>query len=90
MAEGKAGSSAATFSIGERFKTFIDLQNKLKEYKVATSTKFWIRDSRTVNAARTRLTRHLSDEIKYYQVSFRCIHGGRKFVAKGEGKRSTL
>lgn len=84
MAEGTAGSSAATFSIGERFKTFIDLQNKLKEYEVLDTC------SRTVNAARTRLTRHLLDEIKYYQVSFRCIHGGRKFVAKGEGKRSTL
>lgn len=55
MAEGPAASSAVTFLIGERFKTFTDLENKLKEYEVATSTKFWIRDSRTVNAARKTL-----------------------------------
>lgn len=88
-----AGASCAvsvTFSIGERFKTYIDLERKVKEYEVATSTKFWIRDSRTVETARKRISRHLSDDIKYYQIAFRCIHGGRKFVAKGEGKRSTL
>ena len=30
MAEGPAASSAVTFSIGERFKTFTDLENKFK------------------------------------------------------------
>ena len=85
-----AGSSQDNFYIGEGFKTFEELERKLKRYEVATSTKFWKRDSRTVSAARKRITRPLSDSIKYYQISFHCIHGGRKFVAKGEGSRSTL
>ena len=79
-----------TFQLGELFKTFEELECKLKLYENATLTKFWMRDCRTVNAARKRTTRPLSDFIKYYQVSYRCIHGGRKFVPKGEGKRSTL
>ena len=82
--------SSATFAIGDRFKTFEELESKLKSYEVATSTKFWIRDSRTIEAARKRTNRALSDSLKYYQVSFRCIHGGRKFRARGEGKCSTL
>ena len=63
-----AGSSQDNFYIGEGFKTFEELERKLKRYEVATSTKFWKRDSRTVSAARKRITRPLSDSIKYYQI----------------------
>jgi len=78
-----------SFHIGERFKSFQELENEVKRFEVATSTKFWIRDSRTIESARKRTSRQLSDSLKYYQVSFRCIHGGRKFQARGGGKRST-
>ena len=77
------------FKIGERFKSFEELDTKLTNYEKATSTKFWIRDARTVGAAMKRTTRTLSKAIKYYQIGYRCIHGGRKFVPQGEGKRST-
>ena len=77
-----------TFQIGEHFKTFKELECKLKFYENVTSTKFWMRDCRTVNPASKRTTRPLSNS--YYQVSYRCTHGGRKCVPKGEGKRSTL
>ena len=65
-------------------------KKKIKRYEVATYTQWWKRDSRTVEAARKRLSRHLSDSILYYEVGFRCIHGGRKFKARGEGKRATM
>lgn len=83
------GPVVPKFMIGERFKSFEDLDKKLKNYEKATSTKFWIRDCRTVNAAMKRTTRSLCKAIKYYQIGYRCIHGGRKFVPLGEGKRST-
>ena len=81
--------SRVSFRDGEKFKSFKELESELKRFEMATSTKLWIRDSRTVENARSRTTRHLSDILKYYQVSFRCIHGGRKFKARGEGKRFT-
>ena len=82
-------AEGVTFQIGDRFNTFEELECKLKLYENATSTKFWMRDCRTVNAAaRKRTTRPLSDFIKYYQVSYRCIHGGRKFVPKRDRRKA--
>ena len=79
-------AEGVTFQIGDRFNSFEELECKLKLYENATSTKIWMRDCRTVNAARKRTTRPLSDFIKYYQVSYRCIHGGKKICAKGRRK----
>ena len=28
-------------------------------------------------------------QIKYYELTYSCIHGGREFQAKGDGKRAT-
>ena len=67
--------SRVSFRVGEKIKSFKELESKLKRFEMATSTKLWIRDSRNVENARKRTTRHLSDALKYYQVSFRCIHG---------------
>ncbi len=52
--------------------------------------KFWKRDSRTVEAAKKRVTRYLDEKIVYYEVTFCCINGGRKFKFSGEGIRSSL
>ncbi len=82
-------SSRLSFCIGEKFYSFTDLEVKVKSFETANATKFWIRDSRTIESARKRTNRPLLDCLKYYQVSFRCIHGGRKFKARGEGKRAT-
>ena len=57
----------------------------MKSFEAANATKFWIWDSRTIESARKRTNRPLLDCLKYYQVSFRCIHGGRKFKARGVG-----
>ena len=79
-----------SFSLGERFQSFAELEEKLKRYEALTFTKFWKRDSRTVEAARRRMNRPLADCIVYYEVTYRCIHGGRKFKARGKGKRATI
>ena len=44
----------------------------------------------TIEAAQRRVNIVLSEHIKYYEVTFCCIHGGKKFKARGEGKRSSL
>lgn len=80
---------AVTFSIGERFSSYKDLEEKIKLYEVSNYCQLWKRDSRTVEAARKRLSQHLADDIQYYEVTFGCIHGGRKFKGRGEGKRAS-
>ena len=81
---------AVSFSVGGRFRSFGELEDKLKRYEGSTFTKFWKRDCRTVEAARRRMDRPLADCIKHYEVTYRCIHGERKFKARGEGKRATM
>ena len=55
---------AVSFSVGQRFRSFGELEDKLKRYEGSTFTKFWKRDCRTVEAARRRMDRPLADCIK--------------------------
>ena len=80
-------SQSIDFVVGERFKAFDVMMKKMKEYENHKCVKLWKRDSRTVQAAQKRLTRPLHEQIRYYEVSFCCIHGGKMFRSKGKGKR---
>ena len=84
-----SGCSAVPFFVGQEFRTFEDLDAHIKKYESEHYVQLWRRDSRTVEAARKRMNRPLSDEIKYYEVTYLCIHGGKKFKARGEEKRAT-
>ena len=77
------------FSLNEVFNSFDELDKKIKEYEVKKAVQLWRRDSRTIETASKRVNRYLDKRIKYYELTYSCIHGGRKFVAKGEGKRAT-
>ena len=79
----------AKFSVGDKFKSFDELQAKVHRYKELEFVKLWIRDSRTVTAAKKRVTRYLYSQIKYYEITYACIHGGKKFKPHGNGKRAT-
>ena len=81
--------AAVKFSLGECFNSYDEFEKKLESYEASTSTKYWRRDSRTVEAARKRVNRPIADKLKYYELLYRCIHGGRKFKARGDGKRAT-
>ena len=78
-----------SFSIGETFKTFEEVQQKVQQYEKSTSVQFWIRDSRTIEAAQRRIDRPLNSSLKYYEVVYACIHGGRKFKSQGKGRRAS-
>jgi len=44
-----------TFTIGELFESYDQLERKLEEYKQQKFVQFWKRDTRTIEAARKRL-----------------------------------
>lgn len=81
--------ASGSFEIGLKFKTYEELSEKVDEYEKANMIKLWKRDSRTVQSVKKRLDRPLCPEIKFYNILYSCIHGGRKFKARGEGKRAT-
>ena len=79
--------SLSSFFVGQKFKTFENLQLHLKNYEAKHSVQFWRRDSRTIKAAKTRLGRAFSEKIKYSEINYKCVHGGRRYETRGEGKR---
>lgn len=81
--------TSASFFVGQLFHSFEELQSHLKLYESQNYVQFWCRDSRTIQAAQKRMNRPLSKQIKYYSITYRCIHGGKKFKPRGEGKRTT-
>ena len=72
-----------TFHVSEQFKSFQSLQEKISSYETENFVKLWIRDSRSISAAQGRVKRKLSDEIRYYELMYAGIHGGKKFKPRG-------
>ena len=78
-----------TFYISEQFKSFQSLEKKISSYEKENFVKLWISDSRSIGAAQGRVKRKLREEIKYYELTDACIHGGKKFRPRGKGARQT-
>ena len=78
------------FSLGEDFKTYTDLMEKIEKFKKTNFVDLYVRDSRSIEAAQKRLSKKLNKELKYYELKFTCVHGGKKFSSRGEGRRKTL
>ena len=52
--------------------------------------KLWNWDLRSISAAQQgSMKRKLSEEIRYYKLTYPCIHGGKKFKPPGKGARQT-
>ena len=80
-----------SFTVWESFETFQDLERNINDYEQSNSVQLWKRDARTVQIAQKRLpNRTLNERIKYYEITYACIHGGKKFRPSGNGKRITL
>ena len=77
------------FTVGELFRSFTDLEEKIKSYKERVFCELWKRGARTIAAARKRVGRPMNGELKYYELKYCCIHGGQPFKAKGKGIRTT-
>ena len=75
-----------TFHISKQ----LSLQEKNLSYGIENFVKVWIRDLRSIGAAQERVKRKLSEEIRCYELTYVCIHGGKKeFRLRGRGARQT-
>ena len=75
------------FYIGQHFTSYDDLKEKMKKYEVENFVNVWIRDSRTIEAARVK--KEYNPAIKFYEIRYACKHGGRKFKSESTGTRSS-
>ena len=73
---------------GDEFSSFTELKERLDEFEKANSLSLYIRDSRTIEAAKKKgLKRTVLAPLVYYSVQFACYHGGKKFKSRSGGKR---
>ena len=82
-------NNVVTFSVGDEFQSFSDLEVQADEFEEANSIKLWKRDCRTIAAAKKRLDRHLDNKLNYYSNKFCFVHGGQNCRKQGKGLRNT-
>ncbi|XP_065684323.1 uncharacterized protein LOC136096699 [Hydra vulgaris] len=83
---------STSFTCKDVFLSFEDLKANIKKYEDANFVQLWMRDAKTINAARKSIPKRASimaPQIKYSFIKYCCIHGGQKFKYKGFGKRQT-
>uniref|UniRef100_A0A1X7USG1 ZSWIM3 N-terminal domain-containing protein n=1 Tax=Amphimedon queenslandica TaxID=400682 RepID=A0A1X7USG1_AMPQE len=77
-----------SFSVGDLFTSFDELQQSVEKYQKKGSLQFYIRDSRSMEAALKRNTKkQLKPDLKYAEITYCCIYGGKKYKATTKGKR---
>ena len=64
--------------MGQLYSSYSDLEEKIKAFETATFVKVYKKESRTIEAARKRCpNKNFSEDIKYSEVAFACIHNGK-------------
>ncbi|GCB65425.1 zinc finger SWIM domain-containing protein 1-like [Scyliorhinus torazame] len=77
------------FQVGAEFSSYSDLHREFRRYQRAYAVQLWTRHSRTIEAQRRRAPkRPMNDALKFAEIDYACIHGGKLFRAKGTGKRT--
>ncbi|RXG54175.1 PHD finger protein 20-like protein 1 [Armadillidium vulgare] len=71
--------AVAMLKVGSKFYTFDDLSRRLEEFQQIEQVQLWVRDSRTVVAAAKRARRKsLNPALKYAELTYSCVFGGRR------------
>ena len=81
------GCCSSEIRAGDVFASYEELEMKLNNYKQERFVAFW---KSTIAAARKRgIERPLKPALKYYDIKFCCVHGGKTFNPRSRGFRST-
>ena len=59
--------------LGEHLNSYNDIKEKMKKYGEENFVNLWVRDSRTIEAARVK--KNYNPAIKFYEVRYACKHG---------------
>jgi hypothetical protein len=88
---------ARQFEAGEKFSSYADLEKKIVDYQRIKYASLWKRDSRTFDASIKKKSISadkvpsikIKKKLKYYEIRYACIHGGRKQKSASAGKRKS-
>ena len=77
-----------TLAIGEQFEMFEELEEAVKAYENEKYVQLYVRHSRSTTKCQVRITKKtLNPRLKYGELLYACIHGGKKFVSRSDGHR---
>jgi len=75
-------------SVGDAFGSFNELEKAIEQYENTNFVKLYRRDSRTIAGLKKRCPKRVvSSDLKYANITYACIHGGKKFKSRGTGKQ---
>ena len=73
---------------GQEFSSYFEVLEALQIYQNKNYVQFYKRNSLGIQAAAKRCPKKkFSPELKYSEVDFRCVHGGKKFKSQSKGVR---
>lgn len=73
---------------GGEFSSYEELAASIRKWEAANLVTLYTRSSRSVEAARKRAPRRtFSDKIKFSEVDYSCVHGGREYKSRSSQKR---
>ena len=75
----------ALLKVGDEYNSYEELEKVIKALEKVQNINFWIRDSRSITAAKRRINITIRPVLKYYEVKYACIKGGRPFQSKSTG-----
>jgi len=66
------------FSVSEEFKSFDELSKRLVEFENKSYVQLYTKWSRSIqSAAKCTTKKRFNDALKYSEIDYACIHGGR-------------
>ena len=75
-------------NVGDVFASYSQVEEAISAYEQHHFLQLYRRDSRSITAYEKRVTKRVSNrELRYSEVQFRCIRGGKKFASRSKGAR---
>ena len=73
---------------GQEFYSFEELSEGVKNWEKKNFVTLYTRSSRSIEAARKRApNRTFLDKLKFSELDYACVHGGREYKSNATQKR---
>ena len=73
---------------GQEFHSFEELSEGVKNWEKKNFVTLYTRSSRSIEAARKRApNRTFLDKLKFSELDYACVHGGREYKSKATQRR---
>ena len=77
-------------TVGDTFQSHEEFSKRIKEFKAVNHVQLFHKDSRTLEAARKRLSKRIEKakpSLMYFSVDLACLFGGKDYKGRGTGAR---